>query len=262
MTSNLIKVVNAHEIVKCNNCDLVYLKEYPNTLFNFIQDSTSENDNGVEFWSFPNLYKKHQSVFDNFFKQRISRINKYAQYQEKSYLDIGIGFGLWAKYLETNGYTGIGFDVSIDAINYCKSLSLNAEHNSLEDFNSDKKFDLICMFDVLEHLEDPQKMLHKIKSSMNPNSLLYIQVPNVLGIKFPYNHSLGLPYHLWQFNPKSLKKLLIKSGFEVQEYWTGIQGVIGHYEKGGPSKITKTLWKIANILKIGNRIQIIVKIKQ
>lgn len=259
--SQNIRFVDSYSIVRCLNCDLVYLREYPNTLFNFIEDSEVGLDNDVEFWSFPDLYKKHKPVFDDFFKQRIFRIKKHCISQDLTYLDIGVGFGLWAKYLENQGYSGYGFDVSVPAIKHCKGLNLNVEINSLENFKSDKKYSLVCMFDVLEHLEEPKEMLQKIKQNMLPDSLLYIQVPNVIGFKFPYNHSLGLPYHLWQFCPKTLKKLLHESGFEVLDYWTGIQGVIGHYERGGPSFITKLCWNLANKFKIGNRIQIIVKIK-
>jgi SAM-dependent methyltransferase len=259
--SKSFRVMDPYRIVMCKNCGLVYLQEYPDTLFNFIEDSKVGLNNDVEFWSFPNLYNKHKVVFDNFFNQRISRIKKYSAQENLTYLDIGVGFGLWAKYLEDHGYSGYGFDVSPPAIQHCKELNIDSEINSIENFESDKKYSLVCMFDVLEHLEDPKKMLEKIKRHMHPDSLLYIQVPNVLGFRFPYNHSLGLPYHLWQFNPKTLKKLLNKSGFEVLNYWTGIQGVIGHYEKGGPSLLTKLCWNLANKFKVGNRIQIIVKMK-
>lgn len=252
---------DGHSIVKCTSCSMVYLERYPKDLFNFIEDSKEGMSSGLEFWSFPKLYDKHKTVFDGFFNQRFKRIEKYASINRKSVLDIGIGYGFWNRFLENVGYKSYGLDVSKEAITYCQGQGLECEYTSYENFETDTKYSLVCMFDVLEHFADPEKMLLKTKSLMDENALLYIQVPNVIGLKIPFKHSLGLPYHLWQFDPNSLKKLLDLAGFEILEYWTGIQGVIGHCERGGPSILTSLVWKIANLLKRGNRIQILVKIK-
>jgi 2-polyprenyl-3-methyl-5-hydroxy-6-metoxy-1,4-benzoquinol methylase len=253
--------VDEHNIVKCHKCSLVYLEKYPQDLFNFIEESKKETKKGIEFWSFPNLYKKHKQVFDTFFEQRVERIEKFQNYSKLDVLDIGIGYGFWNEYLAKRSYNTYGIDVSAEAIDYCNQRGLPCEFNSFESFEAKRKYSLVCMFDVLEHFADPLGMLVKARGLMDENALLYIQVPNVIGLKVPYGHSLGLPYHLWQFEPKTLTALLEKAGFEVQEYWTGIQGVIGHCEKGGPSFMRKALWGIANFLRRGNRIQIIVKIK-
>lgn len=247
---------------KCKKCDLVYLSRYSPKQLNFFNDSKDNNNEQVEYWSFPKLYKKHHLVFDDFFLQRFNRIEKFKKYNELTSLDIGIGFGFWSKYLTHMGYVGLGIDISDTAIDYCKQQGQSCMKVSLEEFSSPKKYSLISMFDVLEHLENPKNILISLKKNLHNDSLLYIQVPNVLGFKYPFNHSLGLPHHLWQFNPKSLKKLLEVSGYEVMEYWTGIQGVIGHYEAGGPSIMTKLKWLVANFFKIGNRVQIIARVKQ
>ena len=114
------------------------------------------------------------------------------------------------------------------------------------------------MFDVLEHFESPDEMLKKAYDMLNPGGHLYVQVPNVLGAKLPYGHGLGLPYHLWQFDPQSLKRLLSKR-YEVLAHWTGVQGVIGEYEKGGPSLYKRIIWQLAKVTGRGNRLQMIAK---
>jgi SAM-dependent methyltransferase len=252
---------DGHSIVKCDRCSLVYLEQYPRDLFRFIEDAKDGETSSLEFWSFPKLYKKHKKVFDGFFSQRFKRVNKYNKSKNFSVLDIGIGYGFWNRFLEEKGYKTYGLDVSQEAVTYCQNQGLSCELVPFENFNTRNIYSLVSMFDVLEHFADPRKMLLKTKDLMDENSLLYIQVPNVIGYKIPFKHSLGLPYHLWQFDPKSLKKLLELAGFEVLEYWTGIQGVIGHCERGGPNFLTRFKWRIANLLKRGNRIQILVKIK-
>lgn len=247
--------------MKCVECDLVYLSEANFDVEDFIKDSQQSSEAKVEFWSVPHLYDKHKNVFDFFFQQRLDRIKAH-NLPLQSALDVGIGYGFWANYLkERNQRIEVeGIDIEHSAITYClDKYDLNAKLISFESFHSDKKFDAIFMFDVLEHFKNPKEMLEKAKSMLTPEGFIYIQVPNVLGLKVPYGHGLGLPYHLWQFDHRNIRKLFNKVDLEVLNYWTGNQGIIGHYEKGGPSLLIRTMWKIGNFFKRGNRLQVIVK---
>jgi 2-polyprenyl-3-methyl-5-hydroxy-6-metoxy-1,4-benzoquinol methylase len=238
----------------------VYLQDIDFDVEDFIKDAQQNKDAKVEFWSVPNLYDKHQNVFDHFFAQRLSRIEEN-NLPLKSALDVGIGYGFWANYLnEHRGIKTDGLDIELGAVKYCnETYKLDSLHQSFESFETDKKFDAIFMFDVLEHFVSPQDMLEKAKSMLNDEGFIYIQVPNVLGLKVPFGHGLGLPYHLWQFDHANIKKLFKKVNLEVVQYWTGNQGIIGHYEKGGPSLMRQWYWNIGNFLRRGNRLQVIVK---
>lgn len=249
------KIIDQYQLNRCDRCSLVFLEESKANLTEFIEDSKIQQ---VEFWSFPDYYKKYQEVFDGFFHQRLARLKQY-DLPKGRFLDVGIGYGFWAKYLENAGYEVIGLDFSEEVVCYAKDqLGLEAQHLDFEHFETEEKFAAIFMFDVLEHFKNPDQMLQKARGLLMEGGVIYIQVPNVLGIKVPYGHSLGLPYHIWQFNPKSLKRLLGKTKLAHKvKYWTGIQGVIGVHERGGPSMLTSLIWRLANLLKIGNRVQII-----
>ena len=249
------KIVDGHQLLSCKRCSLVFLAESNADLRDFIDESKKQK---IEYWSFPEYYKKYQKVFDQYFQQRLERLKLY-KLPKGRFLDIGIGYGFWAKYLENAGYNTLGIDFSEEVVEYAKSqLNLEAQHLDFESFETDEKFSAIFMFDVLEHFKEPDQMLLKAKSMLMNGGVIYIQVPNVLGFRIPYGHGLGLPYHIWQFSPKSLKRLLAKSGLAHNAiYWTGIQGVIGVHERGGPSLLTSLRWSLANLFKIGNRVQII-----
>lgn len=259
-SSRFYRQVDEHRLMLCQKCDLVYLDEFDFDVEDFIKDSEQSADAKVEFWSVPNLYDKHQKVFDHFFQQRLERIQKY-NLPLNSALDIGIGYGFWANYLREHCQLEVeGIDIESTAIDYCQSkYELEARLQSYESFETDKKYDALFMFDVLEHFANPQAMLEKAKSMLTENGFIYIQVPNVLGFKIPYGHGLGLPYHLWQFDHKNIQKLFKEVNLEVIQYWTGNQGIIGHYERGGPSLLTQAMWKVGNFFKRGNRLQVIVK---
>jgi 2-polyprenyl-3-methyl-5-hydroxy-6-metoxy-1,4-benzoquinol methylase len=250
--------IDGFELLRCPQCKLIFSSTLPQSQNDFFKDSLLQ-ENEVEYWSTPNLYETHTKVFIHFFQQRLERLKKHG-IASGTILDIGTGYGFWSDYLQKQGFRVKGVEITKNVAAYARErYQLDVLNSSIEDYQSDEKFDAICMFDVLEHLERPDQILFKLKSMLKPNGLIYIQVPNVIGLKYPYGHSLGLPYHIWQFDPKSLKSLCTQNALKPLEYWTGIQGVIGAYERNEVDFIKKALWDIANFLKIGNRVQLICK---
>src|SRR5690606_14348521 len=58
---------------------------------------------------------------------------------------------------------------------------------SLEDFETDKKFDIIILSHVFEHLCEPMNVMDKIKSLINDDAVIYVEVPNLLRPEFYKN---------------------------------------------------------------------------
>ena len=254
--TQFFKVYSEITHYKCKECNLIFSSFIPDDQEHFFEQS-SDDTTEVEYWSTPELFIKHDHIFEHFFKERIRRINAQGIKSGKA-LDIGTGFGLWTHFLKKKGFEVQGIEINKSIARYTQDkYQIPVSDIPIEEFNSDEKFDLICIFDVLEHLEEPEVILSKLKTMLTPKGILYIQVPNVIGLKYPYNHGLGLPYHIWQFDPQTLKKLCLKSGLKPVNYWTGIQGVIGAYENNKVNLFLKFKWAVANILKRGNRVQLI-----
>lgn len=259
--SGQFRIVNGYNLLKCSKCGLVYLTTKTNPL-RFVADAKEDlsfKRKSTEYWSFPSIYEKYFFVFDKFFKERLDRCRRYKK-DISSMFDIGCGYGFWMDYCRCANIKVKGIDIFEEAVNYCKEkFGLEAEISSLAEFNFNKKHDLYNFCDVLEHLDNPNRELKIIYNAMKPDSLLYIQVPDVLGIKIPFGHNLGLPHHIWQFNFKTLKKLLHKNGFFVLEKWHGIQGVIGSYVHSRVNSLTKLKWAFAKKINLGNRLAVICK---
>lgn len=257
--------MDKYRLLACSKCGLVYLdKNYYTNQVGFIGDARTDLGNKekekVEYWSFPALYKKHYKVFKKFFDERFRRIRKHHK-NVHNMLDIGCGYGFWMDYCEKRGIESAGIDISREAVDFAKGkLKLNVLEKSLVDLKTDKKYDLLMLFDIVEHFEDPNEALAACKKLLNRHGLVYIQVPNLLGFKVPMNHGYGLPYHLWQFSFKSLRALLRKNGFTVVGHWTGPMGVIGEYEKNKYLFLKKMMWAVSSKLHMGNRLQVIAKV--
>ncbi|MBT6047893.1 MAG: class I SAM-dependent methyltransferase [Candidatus Scalindua sp.] len=255
------RIYNGYQLCKCNRCSLVYLDGRINPE-EFIADAKeglhSENKQ-TEYWSFPEMYHRYLFVFDNFFKERLTRCLRYNK-NINTMFDIGAGYGFWMDYCRRQGIEVKGIEISEEAVNYGKEkMYLDIEKTSLEDFNFYSQYALYNLCDVLEHLKNPNRDLRIIHNAMKPESLLFVQVPDVLGFKIPINHNMGLPHHIWQFNFKTLKILLEKNGFYVLKKWHGIQGVIGCYERNEVNIFLKSKWLFAKTFNLGNRLMVLCK---
>ena len=94
------------------------------------------------------------------------------------------------------------------------------EEQALEDGG----FDAVCAFHVLEHIVDPLPQLERLRRALRPGGRLVVEVPNGrsvrarrLGAGWPI---LGLPYHVSQFGPRSLRAVLERAGFAAGDVHT------------------------------------------
>ena len=90
-------------------------------------------------------------------------------------------------------------------------------NGSLETFQTDQKFDLVLLVQVIAHLEDPAKILMKIGSLLNPGGHLLIETWNSQSLTArtlkTHWHEYNPPSVLHSFSKRSLKALVEQHGF-------------------------------------------------
>jgi len=134
-------------------------------------------------------------------------------------LDIGCGTGLLSDMLNKLGFDTLGVDISKYSIEIAKKHFLNVKFDVLNVENLlklQKKFDLITLSHVLEHIKDDKTFLEMIKQLMKPASLLYIEVPwfDVEPLKsrpFWYRQT----DHYREYTKLGLYRLLTGCGFHI-----------------------------------------------
>jgi 2-polyprenyl-3-methyl-5-hydroxy-6-metoxy-1,4-benzoquinol methylase len=141
-------------------------------------------------------------------------------------LDIGCGWGQALLAFQEKGMICYGFDPAPEGVEYASKKGLNVVRAGMEkmDVFDGKRFDVVTLTDVLEHLSDPVSVLKEIRTRLlKPGGILFIDVPNefnpfqICGQK---THGLdpwwvAPPGHLNYFTPKTLKNLLRGTGFKV-----------------------------------------------
>ena len=122
------------------------------------------------------------------------------------------------------GYDAEGIDVSDRAVDHCQRRGLKAWRGDLADTNGDGPFDVITLWDVVEHLADPHAVLSGLASSLSDDGILIAKVPTFghlsprLSAKMPRVSGalLGAPGHVQYFTPQSLRRLVRRAGLHAE----------------------------------------------
>lgn len=80
-------------------------------------------------------------------------------------------------------------------------------------FGPAERFDLICLFDVLEHVEDDKAALVRLRSLLAPGGHLVLTVP---AYQFLFGAHDRLHHHYRRYHRAALEALLVDSGFRVK----------------------------------------------
>jgi len=135
-------------------------------------------------------------------------------------LDIGCGDSLFLPEVRKHGFDVWGVDFNRRVIKKNKKLFRlnNLFAISIYDFAllpNLPKFDLITFFEVLEHIENPKKLILIIKNLLNKDGFIALSLPDS-GMFSPWDKMLNMiPYHTAYWTPNTLRIFLAKNGFEI-----------------------------------------------
>lgn len=140
-------------------------------------------------------------------------------------LDVGCGTGEFLHYIENNGYEAVGIEPSKRIGEAARNKGLTIYQDTVEQFvkSQDAEFDVISMYNVLEHVPNPHEVLRAVKELLIPGGVFIIKVPNEFNsFQMAAASHLDLdrwwitaPTHIFYFNFDSLRSLLNDTGFDV-----------------------------------------------
>jgi 2-polyprenyl-3-methyl-5-hydroxy-6-metoxy-1,4-benzoquinol methylase len=142
-------------------------------------------------------------------------------------LDVGCGWGQTLLHFQSKGMDCYGFDPADGAIEYGKKQGLkNVVKAGLDTMNVfNQQFDVVTLFNVLEHLAEPAKVIEEIRTDvLKSGGLIIVDVPNEfnsLQVAGKELHELSEwwvtpPAHLNYFNKDTLCNLLAGKGYKTK----------------------------------------------
>jgi 2-polyprenyl-3-methyl-5-hydroxy-6-metoxy-1,4-benzoquinol methylase len=131
-------------------------------------------------------------------------------------LEVGPGLGDFLVLARDAGATVLGVEMDglyADFAEHTRGVPIVRKH--VEELEKGQTFDVIAMFHVLEHLEDPSSTLRSMQSRLATGGTLFVEVPNFMA---PWRMSPTDFFrleHTYNFSPDTLEALLARAGFEV-----------------------------------------------
>ncbi len=143
-----------------------------------------------------------------------------------NFLDIGCGAGNAMYKMKRLGWNVVGLDFDENAVKASKEIGLNVINGSLlEQSFPDNNFDAILMNHVIEHMDNPLKIIEECKRILKENGILVMITPNAKSIgRYIFSRNwrgLEVPQHINLFSPKSLSKICKNSGFKYIKAFSG-----------------------------------------
>jgi SAM-dependent methyltransferase len=217
---SLYAVKDSYKIWKCDSCDMLFLFPLPKpseTEAVYSKEYFSGAKSGFGYVDYDVDKEAMRSVFERYLRDFERILGKTGRL-----LDIGAATGYFMKIAEERGWKAHGVEISDYAAEKGRSRGLDIETGTIHGTALEKKsFDLVTMWDVIEHVPDPILDIGKACSLLRPGGLLAINTPDSGSwfAKFRGSrwHLLVPPEHIFYFNRESLRMILDKSGLEVIE---------------------------------------------
>jgi 2-polyprenyl-3-methyl-5-hydroxy-6-metoxy-1,4-benzoquinol methylase len=141
-------------------------------------------------------------------------------------LDVGCATGIFMQQAQDQGFKVSGLDASVYAVAQAKkTFPRQVKLGTLSTVKfPPRSFDLITLFDVFEHLHDPEEDLARCHQLLRPGGLLVINTGNTNSFLAKLEgqkwHFFIPPQHLYLYSDINLKQLLKLHGFKVLSIYT------------------------------------------
>lgn len=201
--------IDGYTIVHCTECGLVFVDPTPSSLnirrFYETFDYKSAYSQGEDI-----IGPQVQSL--DFVEGLISG--------KGNVLDIGCATGRFLSFAAQRGWGVLGVESSSKLARYARdNHGLPVTVGFFENIEFDRRFDLVTMFQLIEHVRNPRLVIRKSHEIIKKGGFLILQTPNIESLEAKifrrdYN-MLTPPGHLYYFSPRTLSRLVESEGFRI-----------------------------------------------
>ena len=164
-----------------------------------------------------------REIYDTYNKYQGHRVELISQYlfPTAKVLEVGASAGQFLSNIKSQVAQVDAIELDESCCEFMRNeFNIRADSEFIRTSKfCDEKYDVVCAFQVMEHVESPVDFLLDLRLSMKKNSWAFVEVPNlhdpllsvwnVNSYKTFYYHSA----HLHYFSETSLKKAAINAGF-------------------------------------------------
>ncbi len=213
-------------IVRCTRCGLVFYAGRPQTAELYREEYFA----GGEYQD----YKGDKRILQRNFRRQIPRLLRLAP--AGRLLEIGSAYGF---FLETARpfWDVAGIDVSQEGVAHGRdALGLPISQGDFLDLpEQPDSFDLICLWDTIEHLPHPVRTIEKAARWLKPGGALAMTTGDIGSLVARFRKArwrqIHPPTHLFYFSRKTLARAVERAGLRVQSvssvgYWRSLRSML------------------------------------
>ena len=208
---------NKFEIHFCNICQIGKTKINKDFDFTPYYPENYYGSDGKKF----NFFVEAIVLFFRYL--RSSFCEKLLNKKNVDLLDIGCGRGLFLQLMKKKGWSVYGTESSsVSASAAKKNLGEEAVlvSKNLDEFkNINTKFDIITLWHVLEHLQEPKKIIDLLEKKLSPGGYVVIETPNFHSFQHFINRNnwihLDCPRHITHFTKNGLIGFFDSKKFKI-----------------------------------------------
>jgi 2-polyprenyl-3-methyl-5-hydroxy-6-metoxy-1,4-benzoquinol methylase len=148
-------------------------------------------------------------------RDRLQRLRPLAP--DGPWLDVGASTGSFVEQALQAGLDAEGIELSHEAVARARARDLPVREGSVESWKPERRFAVVTMLDVVEHIPAPAELLRRVRPWLQPEGLLALTLPDCSA---PMARLLGrhwfyylVPDHVHQFTPRTIRRLLEVAGF-------------------------------------------------
>lgn len=202
-----------YQLVRCRHCGLYYSSPRPDA--NMLKTGYA----GVE----DAVYQEEMGGRVKTFQRNLKNISRYKK--GGALLDVGCSMGVFLSEAKKAGWDVVGIEPSAWCVQQGRRLlNIDARQGTDDDLRSfGRRFDVITLWDVLEHVDDPFKTLKNCKDVLADDGVLVFSTVDIgriyakfLGKKWPWLMKM----HIYYFDRSSIRKYLDRAGLELLEIRT------------------------------------------
>lgn len=142
-------------------------------------------------------------------------------------LDVGCGNGGFLLAAQEAGYDTLGIDISAGAIEIVESRGGKALPVDFLTHDFGRTFDVISMWDVVEHLRDPFRFFQRAREMLSPGGILVVKTPGVGKQALTLTRVrpqwagglLQAPHHVHYWTQDSMAAIMHRAGFAEVVHW-------------------------------------------
>lgn len=205
------------DVFLCKFCKLGFTDPYPTEeTSGYLYETKNSSDFDV-------IYDSPIDLIKDFLSRR-KLLKIVSNKNISSVLDFSTGNGRFA-FQANKVFT----NANIDAVDFqktppqllSKNINTKIKYYNQKDFvKKYKKYDLIILRHVLEHNHHPVKLIKFLSKHLNPEGILYIEVPNLdsgcAKVFGKYWNNYYVPRHIFHYTNESLTKIIKSAGLKLE----------------------------------------------